>query len=97
MSEKTSSRIAQAISKLPLRPDMRVLEIGCRPGVAAREISRMLTTGRIVALDRSAKAIAQALAGSTEELSSGRLEFRPSSRRTGCLSLTPGSRSGGLI
>lgn len=76
MTHGTSPRIAAAIAVLPLRPDMRVLEIGCGPGVAARAISRLLTTGRIVAIDRSAKAIAQAVAGSAEELATGRLEFR---------------------
>ena len=58
---------------------MRVLEIGCGPGVAARAISRMLTTGKIIAIDRSAKAIALAMAGSSAELATGRLEFRQSS------------------
>jgi 2-polyprenyl-3-methyl-5-hydroxy-6-metoxy-1,4-benzoquinol methylase len=76
MSKAISPRIAVAIAALPLRPDMRVLEVGCGPGVAARAISRMLTTGNIVAIDRSAKAIEQAIAGSTAELASGRLEFR---------------------
>lgn len=78
MTHGTSPRIAAAIAALPLRPDMRVLEIGCGPGVAAREISRILTAGRILAIDRSAKAIAQALARSVDELASGRLEFRQS-------------------
>lgn len=76
MNERTSPRIAAAIAALPLRPDMRVLEIGCGPGVAARAVSRVLIAGKIVAIDRSAKAIAQAVAGSAEELGSGRLEFR---------------------
>ena len=76
MNERTSPRIAAAIAALPLRPDMRVLEIGCGPGVAARAVSRVLIAGKIVAIDRSAKAIAQAVAGSAEELESGWLEFR---------------------
>ena len=76
MNERTSPRIAAAIAALPLRPDMRVLEIGCGPGVAARAVSRVLIAGKIVAIDRSAKAIAQAVAGSAEELESRRLEFR---------------------
>lgn len=76
MSETISPRIARAIAALPVRPDLRILEIGCGPGVAARAISRMLTTGRIVAIDRSAKAIALAQAGSAEEMATGRLEFR---------------------
>jgi cyclopropane fatty-acyl-phospholipid synthase-like methyltransferase len=76
MNETISPRIAQAIAALPLRPDMRVLEIGCGPGVAARAISPILTGGRMVAIDRSAKAIALAKAGSAAELATGRLEFR---------------------
>lgn len=55
---------------------MRVLEIGCGPGVAARAISRLLTSGTILAIDRSEKAIASAIAGSADELASGRLAFR---------------------
>lgn len=78
MSKAISPRIAAAIAALPLRPDMRVLEVGCGPGVAARAISRKLTTGSLVAIDRSPRAIAQAIAGSTDELASGRLEFRQS-------------------
>ncbi len=74
--ERISPRIADFVAALPLRPDMRVLEIGCGPGVAARAVSHQLTTGRIVGIDRSAKAIALALAGSTAELATGRLEFR---------------------
>ena len=76
MTHGTSPRIAAALAALPLRPDMRVLEIGCGPGVAARAVSRVLIAGKIVAIDRSAKAIAQAVAGSAEELESRRLEFR---------------------
>lgn len=76
MANPVSPRIAQYLAALPLRPDMAVLEIGCGPGVAAREIARMLTTGHILAIDRSAKAIGAAKAGSGPELDSGRLEFR---------------------
>ncbi len=78
MPDRVSPRIANYVAALPLRPDMRILEIGCGPGVAAREISRALSTGRIVAIDRSAKAIALAEAGSADEMASGRLEFRQS-------------------
>jgi SAM-dependent methyltransferase len=79
MTAGASPRIIAAIAALPLRPEMRVLEIGCGPGVAARAISRLLITGKIVAIDRSAKAVAQAVAGSAEEMAAGRLEFRQSS------------------
>lgn len=71
-----SPRIAKFIAALPLRGDMHILEIGCGPGVAAREIARTLTSGRILAIDRSHKAIELARAGSFHELESGRLAFR---------------------
>ncbi|MFC3552456.1 SAM-dependent methyltransferase, partial [Lysobacter cavernae] len=64
------------VEALPLRPGMRVLEIGCGPGVAARAVLQRIGNGHVLAIDRSAKAIAQATAGSAAELASGRLEFR---------------------
>lgn len=76
MADKISPRLAAIIDALPLRPGMRVLEIGCGPGVAARAVSQRIGNGHILAIDRSAKAIAQAMAGSVAELASGRLEFR---------------------
>ena len=76
MDDKISPRLAAIVEALPLRPGMRVLEIGCGPGVAARAVVRRLGKGHVVAIDRSAKAIAQAIAGSRAEVASGRLEFR---------------------
>ncbi|MEZ5421519.1 MAG: methyltransferase domain-containing protein [Pyrinomonadaceae bacterium] len=76
MTTKISPRIAEIVEALPLRPGMRVLEIGCGPGVAARVVLHRIGKGHVLAIDRSAKAIAQAIAGSTTELASGRLEFR---------------------
>lgn len=55
---------------------MRVLEIGCGPGAAAREVARRIGTGFVLAIDRSAKAIAQAAAAAAQEVATGRLEFR---------------------
>lgn len=76
MSEKISPRLAEIVEALPLRPGMRVLEIGCGPGVAARAVLQRIGTGHVLAIDRSVKAIAQATAGSAAEMASGRLEFR---------------------
>lgn len=76
MTERASPRIADAVAALPLRPDMRILEIGCGPGVAARLIARQLQKGMILAIDRSEKAIAAARAGSVAEMETGRLDFR---------------------
>ncbi|MGX1499990.1 SAM-dependent methyltransferase [Labrenzia sp. MBR-25] len=76
MPPRVSPRIANYVDALPLEPGLQVLEIGCGPGVAAREISRRIGDGKIVAIDRSEKAIKQALAASATDLLSGRLEFR---------------------
>jgi SAM-dependent methyltransferase len=53
-----------------------VLEIGCGPGAAAREIASRIGDGYVMAIDRSAKAIAQARASSRAEIVSGRLALR---------------------
>lgn len=72
-----SARLAAVVAALPLRPGMRVLEIGCGPGAAAREVARRVGDGGFVlAIDRSATAISQARATSASELADGRLEFR---------------------
>ncbi len=76
MSKKLSPRLAAVVDALPLKPGLRVLEIGCGPGSAARAVARKIGTGYILGIDRSAKAIEQAIAGSAAELSSGCLGFR---------------------
>ena len=76
MAETMSTRLAAIVEALPLRPGMRVLEIGCGPGVAARAVLHRIPAGHVLAIDRSAKAIAQATARSAAELATGRMEFR---------------------
>jgi cyclopropane fatty-acyl-phospholipid synthase-like methyltransferase len=71
-----SPRLAEIVDALPLTPAMRVLEIGCGPGAAARAVAARLDTGHILAIDRSAKAIAQAEATSAGEIASGRMSVR---------------------
>lgn len=76
MSTALSPRLATIVDALPLTPRSRVLEIGCGPGAAARAVAARLTTGHILAIDRSAKAIAQAEAASVAEIRSGRMSVR---------------------
>ncbi|KGJ01901.1 SAM-dependent methyltransferase, partial [Paracoccus versutus] len=76
MAPRISNRIACFVDALPLAPGHRVLEIGCGPGVAAREICRRIGNGFVLAIDRSARAIDSAVAGSKPEIASGRLRFR---------------------
>jgi trans-aconitate methyltransferase len=73
---KLSPRLQAVVEALPLRPDSRVLEIGCGPGAAARAVAARLTTGHILAIDRSAAAIAQAGAAAHDEIASGRMSVR---------------------
>lgn len=48
---------------MPLVPGLRVFEIGCGPGAAAREVARRVQPdGHVLAIDRSATAIALASA-----------------------------------
>lgn len=71
-----SPRLAQIVEALPLRPGMRVLEIGCGPGAAARAVARRLGDGHVLAIDRSAAAIRQLRAACAAELASGRMSTR---------------------
>lgn len=76
MAEKLSPRLAAIVDALPLRPGMRVLEIGCGPGAAARAVAERIGDGLVLAIDRSANAITQAKAGSQAALATGVLTFR---------------------
>lgn len=63
MAQASSRRLMEIADALPLSPGMRVLEIGCGPGVLARLIvERMQGEVFVLGIDRSAKAIAVARA-----------------------------------
>lgn len=72
-----SPRLAGVVAALPLRPGMRVIEIGCGPGAAARAVAERLGPGgHVLAVDRSAKAIAQLTESSADLIGAGRLSAR---------------------
>ena len=73
---KLSPRLARIVDALPLWPQSRVLEIGCGPGAAARAVAARLDSGHILAIDRSAAAVAQAQARSVDEIAAGRMSVR---------------------
>lgn len=75
MTQGLSERLRAVVDALPLREGMRVLEIGCGPGAAAREVARRVGDGHVLAIDRSSKAINLAIAGSQAEIAAGRLSF----------------------
>ncbi len=77
MSAGISARLAAVVDALPLEPGLRVLEIGCGPGVAARAVAaRVGPDGFVLATDRSSRAIAQAAAGSAAEIAAGVMGVR---------------------
>lgn len=71
-----SPRLAEIVDALPLYPGIRVLEIGCGPGGAARAVARRIGDGHVLAIDRSATAVRQALRGSAGEIAAGRMSVR---------------------
>ena len=73
---RLSPRLAAIVDALPLTPGARVLEIGCGPGAAARAVAARLDTGHVVAIDRSAAAVAAARAAGAAEIAAGRLTVR---------------------
>lgn len=76
MNNKLSLRLQQLVNALPLFDGIRVLEIGCGPGAAARKMASRIGNGHVLAIDRSAKAIQQAINTSQDEITSGHLSFR---------------------
>jgi ubiquinone/menaquinone biosynthesis C-methylase UbiE len=70
-----SERLRAAVERLELRPEHHVLEIGCGHGVAATLICERLTTGRLVAIDRSPRMIAAAGRRNAAHVAAGRAEF----------------------
>ncbi len=72
-----SPRLRAIVDTLPLVPGLRVLEVGCGPGALARAMAaRVAPGGHVLGLDRSARAIAQAIAVSAAVMASGTLSFR---------------------
>ena len=72
-----SARLAEIVDALPLEPGLRVVEIGCGPGAAARVVAeRIGPEGHVLAVDRSAKAIAAVEATAADLIAAGRLSTR---------------------
>src|SRR3712207_2960700 len=72
MASKPSERFLWAVEVLAPDPADRVLEVGCGHGVAVSLVCERLTSGRIVAIDRSAKMIEIAARRNREHVAAGR-------------------------
>ena len=70
-----SDRLRRIVDGLDLRPDERVLEIGCGHGVAATFVCERLDGGRLAAVDRSPKMIEAAARRNAAYVEAGTAEF----------------------
>src|ERR687893_1695175 len=70
-----SERLRSVVEQLDLRPDERVLEIGCGHGVAATLVCERLEEGHLTAVDRSARMIEAASRRNAAYIEAGRAEF----------------------
>ncbi|RYC11837.1 SAM-dependent methyltransferase [Ciceribacter ferrooxidans] len=80
MAAKASQRHVEIADALPLTSGMRILEIGCGPGVLARLIAERLSGACfILGIDRSAKAVDAARASLAAFTFPNALSFRQAS------------------
>jgi ubiquinone/menaquinone biosynthesis C-methylase UbiE len=70
-----SKRLEAIVEQLAIRPDDRVLEIGCGHGVAATLVCERLDRGRLTAIDRSPKMIEAATRRNSAYVEAGKAEF----------------------
>jgi ubiquinone/menaquinone biosynthesis C-methylase UbiE len=70
-----SERLRRIVEQLGVRPDDRVLEIGCGHGVAATFVCERLERGRLTAIDRSPKMIEAATRRNAAYVEAGTAEF----------------------
>jgi precorrin-6B methylase 2 len=75
-ADDVPARIRWAVDLLDPAPTDHVLEIGCGPGVAALVVAERLTSGRILAIDRSATAVERTAARGRDHVTAGRLVVR---------------------
>lgn len=75
MANEKPARIKWADEVLSVKPNETLLEIGCGNGHAIELICKRLKTGKVVGVDRSAKAILAAEANNQLCVNSGKAQF----------------------
>ena len=71
-------RVRWAVEAVDPQPAEQILEIGCGPGAAAELICERLTTGHLLATDRSAVATTRTSERNPQHLEAGRLTVQQS-------------------
>lgn len=74
MASSVSPRLRAVVAALPLRPGMRVLEVGGAPGAAARLVAqRVGPQGHVLVVDRSARGVELTRRACAEQIADGRV------------------------
>lgn len=76
MTQKATERIEWAVQTLEVAPDDNLLEIGCGHGVAITLVCEKLTSGSIMAIDRSQKMIDTATKRNQNFVDTGKAHLR---------------------
>lgn len=77
MAAALSPRLRGVLDALPLRPGLRVVELGGAPGALAREIAAAVAPdGHVLVVDRSARGIALTERACAAEVAAGLLTTR---------------------
>ena len=72
---KVSERFTWAVHVLQIKPTQNILEIGCGAGLLAEQIACRLTTGKLIAIDKSSPMLEKAKKRNDEFINNGVSKF----------------------
>lgn len=84
-----ADRLVWAVQTLAVRPDDRLLEVGCGHGIAVSLVCEKLDGGAVVAIDRSPRMIAAARKRNADHVAAGTATFQTATPLDADLGDTP--------